>query len=127
MRITPIIHVVAAVLTVSVGPIIKADKGFKVVRVFWADGGLRVEIKSHLPDGSEVNLCITDDIDGFNCISTAKYFTVNRGGFLIAYAADANDEPFRPGRYWVSIAKGMDDLPRVAVLAITIPERTSKD
>jgi len=99
---------------------------FKVANVSWAGDGLRIEVKTDLPDGSEVNLCITDDKNGFNCVSDTKSFTANGGRFLVGgFATDLNDSPLRPGSYWISIANGTDILPRVAVLPITVPKHKS--
>lgn len=126
MIVSGIIRRAAVILFAFSGAIANADS-FKVSKVSWAGDGLRVEVKTDLPDGSEVNLCITDDKNGFNCISDTKSFTANGGRFLVGgFATDLNDEPFRPGHYWVSIAKGTDILPRVAVLPITVPKHKSK-
>ena len=112
----------AVILFVMAGAFAEAGS-FRVSKVSCTEKGLRIVVQSDWPDGSEINLCITDDQDGFNCISATKYFIVNSGRFVVDFATDANDEPFRPGRYWVSIARGLDNLPRVAVLPISVSKQ----
>jgi hypothetical protein len=117
---------VAAVLLFVLAATVAHSNSFRVSKVSWIGDALCVEVKTDLPDGNEVNLCITDDKNGFNCVSDTKSFTVNGGRFLAdGFAKDRNDEPFRPGQYWVSIAKGTDILPRVAVLPITVSKHKS--
>jgi hypothetical protein len=126
MIVSGIIRRAAVILFAFSGAIANADT-FKVSKISWTGEGLRVELTTDLPDGSDVNLCITDDKNGFNCVSDTKSFTANGGRFLVGgFATDLNDEAFRPGHYWVSIAKGTDILPRVAVLPITVPKNKSK-
>jgi hypothetical protein len=113
---------VGVILFVMAGAFAKA-RSFRVSKVSCTHEGLRIVVESDWPDGSEINLCITDDPDGFNCISETKNVIIKRARLVIDFANDENWEPFRPGRYWISIARGLDALPRVAVLPITIPKQ----
>lgn len=115
---------VAAAVILFVTTAAFAEAGsFRVSKVSFTDKGLRIVVQSDWPDGSEINVCITDDPDGFNCISATKNLTVNSGRFVIDFVTDDNDKPFHAGRYWVSIARGLDALPRVAVLPIRVSKQ----
>jgi hypothetical protein len=115
-----------AVVSFLFSGVVAGAESFKVSKVSWADDGLRIEIKTDLPDATDLNVGIADDKNGYNIISDYKYVTVSGGRFVAdGFATDRDEKLFRSGRYWFSIAKGLDSLPVIAALPITIPGHKS--
>lgn len=98
---------------------------FTTAKASWIGDSLRVEVRTQLENGTELNAGISDESRGDNLISDVIHATVEGGKVVFnGYATDRNNEPLRPGHYWFSIAKGSDILPLAGVVPIIIPKRS---
>lgn len=116
------LFVTAAAALFSLAGEAASGASFKVSSISWVGDALRIEVRTDVPDGTELNIAISDEKSGDHVISDLKFATVTDGKFVAdGFATDTNDRPFRAGRYCLSIGKETNLLPLAAV-PITIPK-----
>ncbi len=113
--------IVAAVLF-SFAEDAASGASFKVSTVSWVGDALHIEVQTDAPDGTNLNVAISNEKTGDHIVSFGvEHAVVTSGRFVVkGFGRDANNKPFRPGHYWLSVADDDHPLAFVAV-PITIP------
>jgi hypothetical protein len=117
-----ILSLIAAAFLVACAVTQANAASFQVSKVSWTGDGLHIEVKTDVPDGTQLNVGISDEKTGDNLVSGPVLATVSNGQLVVdGFATDRDEKPIRPGRYWLSIAENI--LPVIGTPPITIPKR----
>jgi hypothetical protein len=96
---------------------------FKISKVSWVGDALHIEVKTDAPDGTRLNIAMSDEKTGDHLVTESVGVVVDAGKFKAeGFGTDNNYEPLRAGHYWLSVAEVDRPLAFVGV-PITVSKR----